>query len=185
MGPSSAQCVATTETRVVCFVAYGIILPIYNGRDTVPPSLPVGMLISLRALVKSPVARPTNATQLTGSIQVHPRANGLCKEDAINWKPQQRRKRCPGAFFSPLQPQRATTCADVVPEIPGKWSSVRGGKAQDKFQHLEKKIKWTAHDLKRNTASFSNLKQECYLPLVTAGCSGCQDPEMKDDSFRI
>lgn len=30
-------CVATTESLVVCFVVYGLILPIYNGRDTVVP----------------------------------------------------------------------------------------------------------------------------------------------------
>lgn len=77
--------VATTESPVVCFVVHGLILPIYNGRETaVPPCPPARMLISPRTLVKSPVARPTNAIQLTGSIQVRPDASWLFKKDAIN-----------------------------------------------------------------------------------------------------
>lgn len=62
-----------------------------------PPPLLTGMLIfpkALVALVKSPVDQPSNATQLTGSIPVHPtmQVGPLRKRQAINGKPQERKE---------------------------------------------------------------------------------------------
>lgn len=89
---------------------HGSILPIYNSRETVvsPPYPPAGMLIFQRTLVKSPVAQPTNFTQLTGSIQVHPSTSRRFMEDTINPKPQERKGTL--CCCIPLnQPHSATT----------------------------------------------------------------------------
>ena len=72
--------------------AYVLIRPIYNGRARAAPSLRRGMLISQRTLAKSPAAESVNSRQLTGLIQLHPRATHHFMELCDSSKTMRRRE---------------------------------------------------------------------------------------------
>lgn len=75
---------------VVCFVVYGLILPIYNGSDAVvpPPHRNVNLPKELWSRVQRPMQRAPHSSSPSKNIP-----NVFCKKDAINLKPQER-KRC-------------------------------------------------------------------------------------------
>lgn len=118
----------TTPKRCAYYLIGVLILPIYNGRARAASSPCRGMLISRRTLLKSPAAKPVNFWQLTGLIQLHPRASHHFMEDTINPKPYERKESLPGCFFFFfLDNDSANARHRGAGESPDNWARGWGG----------------------------------------------------------